>query len=173
VLKGFKQKGFTLIEFIVASGIIIFLLGIIFANYRSFGEDFLLLRSAHKLAQDIRRAAELVMSAEEFQGSVPSGYGIFLQQGDNKYILYADTNPAGGNQQYDGGDGIVETIYFEQGVYIQDVSPSPLSINFEPPNPTIRISGMLPLVEIKLSLQSNPSKTKKVKVNAAGLIDIE
>lgn len=118
----------------------------------------------------------MAMSAKEFQGVIPSGgYGIYLKLSwGNFYKLYADTN---GNEKYDGADGEVETIYLEKGVILQDISPSSLSINFKPPNPTIKIKtdsgGDSNTATITLSLESDSTKTKKVKVNAVGLTEIE
>lgn len=166
-----KQKGFTLIELLTVFGIIIFLSAIILINYRTSGEQFALQRSAHKLTHDIRRAAELAMSSKEFQGNIPQGgYGIHLRQAnDDYYILYADTN---GNEKYDAVDGKVETIYFEKGVFIKFLSKNNLSINFKPPNPTVKIDTS-PTVTITLSLQSDSSRIKTIKVNDAGLIEVE
>lgn len=168
------KKGFTLIELLVVLGIIIFLSSIVFINYRGAGKDLSLQRSAHKLTQDIRKAGELAMSAREFQGQVPKGgYGIHLKfpSETTSYILYADKN---GNEKFDSEmtDGLVETIFFEEGVFIQSISDNNLSINFKPPNPKVKIKGLSTAI-ITLSLQSDPSKTKTVKVNLAGLVEVE
>ena len=176
ISNGVKNDGFTLIEILVVTGIVVFLSAIILVNYQSSSQQLSLQRSAHKLAQDIRRAQELAMSAKEFQGAVPQGgYGIhFKTSWENFYKLYADTN---GNEKYDGADGEIETVYLEKDVYVQNISPSSLSINFKPPNPTIRIKteagGDSVNVLITLSLQSEPTRTRIIKVNIVGLIDIE
>jgi len=171
------KRGFTLIELIVVTSIIILLSVIVFPNYRGIERQFALQRSAHKLAQDIRRAGEMAMSTKEFQGKVPAGYGIYLKQGEKDYLLYADTNPPGGNEKYDGEDDKIETINLEKGVYIQNISPSSLSINFKPPIPTIKIKKEggqdSTTAVITLSLESDSTKTKIIKVNSAGLIDVE
>ena len=170
-----NQRGFTLIELLVVLGIVIFLSGMIFVNYRAKGGEFSLQRAAYKLAQDIRRAAELAMSAREFEGAVPmGGYGIHLKFPTEKtsYILYADEN---GNEKYDAADGIVETIFFEEGVEIKNIPQNDLSINFRPPNPKVKIGGdnNLPAATITLSLQSDASKTRAVRVNNVGLVEVE
>jgi Tfp pilus assembly protein FimT len=170
-----NNAGFSLVELVAVAAIIVLMLGIIFTNWRSGSKDLLLSRAAHKLAQDIRRAGEMAMSAKEFQGQVPQGgYGIYLTTANSgSYILYADSN---GNEKYDASDGKVETIYFENDVFIKVISQDNLSINFKPPIPKIEIKGTsseLTEAEITLSLQSNPNKTKKVIVNTAGLIEVE
>jgi Tfp pilus assembly protein FimT len=177
-----NNAGFSLVELVAVAAIIVLMLGIIFTNWRSGSKDLLLSRAAHKLAQDIRRAGEMAMSAKEFQGQVPpGGYGIYLTANSGSYILYADSN---GNEKYDDSasgvsDGKVETINFENDVFIQAISQgnlSNLSINFKPPIPKIKIkadSSEPTEAEITLSLQSNPTKRKVVKVNTAGLIEVE
>lgn len=169
------NKSFTLIELIVVTSIIILLSAIVFPNYRGIERQFALQRSAHKLAQDIRRAGEMAMSTREFEGEIPKGgYGIHLSISWRTYYkLYADN----GNGKYGSGDSDVEIINLEKGVYIQNISPSSLSINFKPPIPTIKITTEAgqksTTAVITLSLESDPTKTKIIKVNSAGLIDAE
>lgn len=174
--KMLKWKGFTLVEILVVTAIVIFLSAIVLANYQANSQQLALSRSAYKLSQDIRRAGELAMSAKEFQGAVPrGGYGIHLKLSwGNFYKLYADTND---NEKYDGADGEIETVYLEKGVVLQDIFPSSLSINFKPPSPTIKIKtesgGDSANTVITLSLKADSTKTKKVKVNIAGLTEVE
>jgi len=171
-----SERGFTLIEIMVVAVIIVFLSATVLVNYQKNSQQLSLSRSAYKLSQDVRRASEMAMSAKEFQGTIPQGgYGIYLKLSwGNFYKLYADTN---GNEKYDSGDGEVETIYLEKGVILQDISPSSLSINFKPPNPTIKIktdSGEdSNTAAITLSLDSDSTKIKKVKVNSVGLTEID
>lgn len=77
--------GFSLIELMVVVTIIVIITLIIIPNYRQISSQFALERSAHKLAQDIRRAAEMAMSARELPGSgpQPKGYGVFFSTGSD------------------------------------------------------------------------------------------
>ncbi len=85
--------------------------------------------------------------------------------------MYADTN---GDQRFGGGDPIVETIYFEPGVYIKNISQINLSINFKPPNPFVKIEpGNLSNAFITLSLTTDLTKEINVRVNNVGLIEVE
>jgi prepilin-type N-terminal cleavage/methylation domain-containing protein len=168
--------GFTLIELLVVIFIISLLTSVSFLYYRSGEKNFLLLRSAFKFAQDIRRTEEMAISIRECCGGIiPPAYGIYLKAGDEYYLLYADTNPAGGNEKYNDGDTQIEKIYFEKGVYIKSVSPSPLSINFKPPDPKVRIGNGVEQNEVSIiiALKDDPTKTKVVKVNKFGLIYVE
>ena len=59
---------------------------------------------------------------------------------------------------------------------ISGLSASPLNVVFLPPDPQVCISGNCsdsPEAQITLSLETNPAKTKIIKVNQAGLIAIQ
>jgi len=175
------KKGFSIIEFLVVLGIILLLAVIILPNYRAGEKQFNLQRAAYKLAQDLRRAQEMAMAAKESQkfvppGVPPGGYGINLVKNEEKYILYSD----GDNEKYGGvGDKDEEIIELEKGVYIKDTIPSSssFSINFKPPDPSIKIKDQAGVdknnVTIILALKADPAKTKTITVNQAGLIEIE
>lgn len=183
-----ESKAFTLIELLVVTFIIGILSAIVALNYRVGGEQLKLHRSAYKLAQDIRKAGEMAMSTKEFQGSVPPGYGIYLDAGNPNYcdgnepicyILYADTQPPQGNEFYNPADDEVEIIYLEKGVKIEAISTpnNKIGINYKPPNPQIKIrytlADEIQLLAITLSLESDPTKTKIIRVNIAGLVNVE
>ncbi|MDO8436189.1 MAG: prepilin-type N-terminal cleavage/methylation domain-containing protein [bacterium] len=175
-VKMLKWKGFTLIELLVVISIVVILTVIIVPNFRNAEKQLALNRSAHKMVQDIRRAQEMAMSAKTFNGSVPSGgYGIhFRLSWKTYYKIYADSN---NNQAYDAGDGEVETINLEKGVYIKNISPSSLSVNFKPPDPVTKITTEAgadsAFAAITLSLEANPTKEKIITINKAGLIQGE
>lgn len=176
-----KEKAFTLVEALVSFSVIIILTAIILVNYYRSENRFALLRASQELAQNIRSAGEMAMSAREFQGSVPSGgYGIHIRRAwINYYILYADIN---GNGFYDETpnptiDPIIRRINLERGVIISNILQPPiLSINFRPPNPTIRISNDLNLsitnADIIFSLEAEPAQTKTIEINNVGLINV-
>jgi len=152
----------------VVTGIIILLSALVLPNYRTGESQLALQRSANKLAQDIRRAQGMAMSAKEFEGVVPpGGYGINFQTNLTSYILFADLN---NNKVFDSGEAI-ETLSLERGVKISNLSPaSPLTISFTPPDPTVNINPSNSLAIITLS---NNGQTKIIKVNKAGLIYVE
>ncbi len=176
----FLKNGFTLVELLVVTSIILIISAAIFPGYGNIRGQLLLDRSAHKLSQDIRKAGEMAMSAKLSGAEVPNGYGIYIVENQTSYLLYSDLPPVDGNERYNSDqDGIIETIQLETGVKIESVTPSPsVSINYKPPSPRVKISdanGIEPVdktATIILSLISNPSRTKTVKVNAAGLVDI-
>lgn len=186
------KKGFTLVELLVVMGIILLLSAIILPNYLQRERLLALQRSAAKLAQDLRRAQELAMSAKEFHYSIPEGgYGIYFKISEpGYYILFADCN---GDLLYDGetpvcpdcseapclegvfAEKVGDNLEFERGTLIQDLFPidpldSSLTIIFTPPDPTITIKPDTSSASISLS---NNSQTKTIIINKAGLIQIE
>jgi len=184
--------GFTLVEILVSIFIIILMSGIIFANYRQGGQQFALQRSANKLAQDIRRAQQMAMSAEEYSGEVPvGGYGIYVEANPNppyekEYILFG--NRDSDNHQYNSGsDYLIDTIPIEEGITVADIkldgsSKSKINISFIPPDPQVWIippeGGLGSSVgEIILCIIGAdctvPTNIKTITVNRAGLIEIE
>jgi len=168
------NKGFTLLELTVVIAIIILLSGIVLSNYRVGEKEYTLLRSAQKLAQDLRRAEELALSAKAYPGAPSSfkgGFGVNFQINSISYTLFADLND---NKVFDPGEDL-EILNLEKKVKISGLSASPLNIVFLPPDPQVCISGNCPAIseaQITLSLETNPAKTKIIKVNQIGLITI-
>ena len=180
--------GFTLIELSIVVSIILILSTVVLANYSAGQKELALSRSVYKLAQDLRVAQELAMSTKDF-GSPPSpprgGYGIkFNVSEPNHYILFADCD---GGKDYDvTGSAIscfqatsalsypelVQDISIEKDVKIYSLSTpgNNLIVTFTSPNPDVYFTPDSSLVIITLSANG---KQKSVKVNKAGLIDIE
>jgi type II secretory pathway pseudopilin PulG len=180
------KKGFTLLEITIVVSIII-LMGTIFViNFRGGEKQFALQRSAHKLAQDLRRAQETAMSSQIFEDSFPKGgYGIYLEKGSNSYILFADCD---GNQTYseagfaqscaeagtnDPFREKIEEISFEKGIYISEFSPeeNSVAITFFPPDPKITINPSNSSILINLTFDGKIKRA--VSINSVGLIDVD
>ena len=175
-----QQRGFTLIELMVVIGIMALMTAVVLPGWNSLGKIISLDRVAHQFAQDVRRAQELAMSgsrqaacfATSPMGSI-LGYGIFIDAGSpNQYLIYANCNI---EQAYEAGtDEIVETIGIEGEAQIFSTAPSPVSILFVPPDPTVYIQpGGALLGQVTFTLQSDTSRTKEVTVNTRGVIDVE
>lgn len=162
------KQGFTLIELLTVTSIVIFMTVLTLPNYVAGAKDFALTRSAHKLAQDLRKAQEMAVSSQELNGrAVPGGYGLYLQNGSNSYVLFADIDR---DQMYDDSpiDETVEVLKTEAGVNISFSSTLYyLTIVFVPPDPTTIITPSASWAVITLNGKKN------VRVNEAGLIEIE
>ncbi len=136
-------KGFSLVEVMTVIFIILMMTGIVFANYRSGNQQFALELQAYRLAQDLRNAQEMSMSAKEIAGETPAGFGVYCTQGGTSYTIYADTYPnPGGNAVYDDTrDYVIQTVEFDRNIYIQTITPDLLSVNFAPPDPVTTLTG--------------------------------
>ncbi len=189
-----KQKAFTVIELLIVISVIVILSAVVFISYQSGQQQFALQRSANKLAQDIRRVQEMAMSAQECTpvacpsppyisaGGIPAGgYGFYIDKSQNdRYFIYADTGQSPKVEEYSSSlNEEIETIYLEEGVYIDDFIPSSngFSINFKPPDPEITIKNNAGVdsdnITIIIALTADSLKTKTILVNKAGRIEID
>jgi Tfp pilus assembly protein FimT len=166
-----------LVETIVVIFIIVLLLGVVLANYRAGERQYSLLRSAHKLAQDLREAEKMAMAAEveiikEKCGSkLKYGYGIhFDKTNPSSYTLFVDCN---GDGNRDGEDKDILSISLEPKISISDLSPSnQVDVIFSPPDPTVTINPSAEQAEVTLQ-NIIDNQTKKVKIYSSGAIEIE
>ena len=177
-----KNSGFTFIELLVVIAIIGILTTVIFVSARGSQKQLALSRATNRLAQDIRRAQAMAMSAKECKDTAcaaaykdkvpPGGYGISITTSGSSYILYAD----GGNEQYGGSDDSdIETINLEQDISFSLSSATSASINFKPPDPKTQITedgGQVDETSITLAVLGSLA-TRSVTVNTAGRINIE
>jgi len=190
------KKGFTLLEITVVVSIIIFLSTIFIANYRGGEKQFALSRSTNKLAQDLRKVEEMALSSQRTPDAFEpdtfpkGGYGVYFRKGATSYILFADCD---GNGIYSepgsaptcaAAGGLagsflkgekLEEFYFEEGVYIKDITPisgdNSFSITFFPPDPKVTINPQANSASVYLTFDGVTEKI--IKINIAGLIDID
>ena len=154
-----SQKAFTLLEITVVIAIIGLLAVIVLANYRGGEKQSALLRSAHRLAQDLRQAEEMAISSRKTpegceqieEGVFPKGgYGIRFEKDSDSYILFADCDSEGdyddsGSAFYceEGENGaepglgnslneIIEEITLEEGIKIKKLQVDSFQVDFLP-----------------------------------------
>lgn len=178
------NRGFTIIELLTVTAIIVVMTGLILPNWQAGKSQFALERSTSKLAQDIRWAEEMALAASEVAGQLPYGYGLHIDLSDPyTYFLYADFDgtASDGDLNWNGGpncknfvagqDCIIETIPLEKRVTISNLGGSlpnsNVSIAFAAPTPTVKIYPAPP-ANITLSTEAG---TKSICVNSLGLIE--
>ncbi|MDP2930573.1 MAG: hypothetical protein Q8N56_03150 [bacterium] len=174
------MKGFTLIESLTVVSIIIILSALILPNYRLGEQKFALENAMAVLNRNLRLAEEMAMSSKQFNGIIPrGGYGIHVDNNADSYIIFADCGsnpdhhytPAGND--CNGFPELIETVNLGEQVKISGLAPSsPLDIVFAAPKPTVIISGPGNEAAITISLKTDLTKVKIIKVNTAGLIEV-
>lgn len=166
------NQGFTLVELVVVTAIIVLITALTLPNYQLGDQQLALQRTAHKLAQDLRRTQEMAVSSREFADEVPGAYGLFLDKDlPTQYLIFADLD---GDRAYSGADGLVEQISLEKEIQIQDISPiapnNSLTVVFVPPDP---LTVFVPDATSASIILASPSQQKTVQVNQVGLIAVE
>ncbi len=166
-----KQKGFTLVEMLIILVIIVVLLIIALPGYNSSRQTLALERSAVQLAQDIRWAQEMAMSARE-SSECPGKYvyGVSLDQNEpEKYFVFGDCDEDDDGIYQPEDDELIREEFLEKDISFN--IPNNIDIVFIPPDPTVVITPDSETISIILENEKGGSKT--VKVNKIGLIEIE
>jgi len=165
------KKSFTLVELLVVIFILSTLSLVSFAYYRKGEKTFSLLRSAHSVVSQIRRAQGMAMAMEKTKEDYPKGYGVYLKKNQKQIIVFGDKD---GDKKYKKTRDIkIEELKLESQIKISSLFPSsPLHIVFFPPHPETTINANENNLEAKIIL-TNGSETKTIKINKAGLICIE
>lgn len=108
-----RPKGFTLVELIVVSAIVLLMTTFIFLQQSKFSSTTLLRSLSYSVALSIRQAQVYGTSVRESAlGSslFAQGYGIYVPSAgasSNTYYIFADTTPApSGNGAYDNGEAL-------------------------------------------------------------------
>jgi prepilin-type N-terminal cleavage/methylation domain-containing protein len=156
-----NKKGTTLVELLVVIFIIALLSVVSAYSLKSSNSQLALQRAANKLAQDIRRAQEMTMSADLCKvagcaNTIPPRYGIFLNSlsSANSYEIRADMDNDGLFSQPNDGDVTIESLMIENNIQIRDYTfgnctlrgvpqsphgPAKLSVTYRPPDPVVEI----------------------------------
>jgi len=178
--KYFYRRGTTLIELMIVTAIILILSVLVSASYHQGRNRVLVDTQANQFAQDLRRVQEWAMAAHQISGQTKYGYGIYLTQGSNSYIIYLDDGNAGGaiipgNGRYDiGFDTVQETIALEKNVEVSLCVPNPASINYMVPNPSTKIGGNDLITQQQIEFRAKGTSTvRRVVANKAGLVYVQ
>ncbi len=147
--KKLLQGGFTMLEMLVVTAIVLVMSGVIIAYIPQFRDRSSLDLVAQEMALNIRSAQAFASggrvggSPGGFPDGVPS-YGIFLTTEDreNNFFMFTDENNSG---IYEEGTDQIFEIYSLQGVVVKE-----FRINNEPPVG----SGSVNIVYTRPSLQA-------------------
>ena len=180
----YNNKGFTILELLVVIFIVALLSGTMLANYRQGNRSSELNMAANGLASDIRLAQNRTLGAVKYGTSTPDGgWGVHIDLASPKsYKIFANKNyNDGSNLEYDGpeesrsGKG-GKNIKLGEEISITNTSEgSILDITFIPPDPeTIiyNVNSNSTSTEAEITLETKTGDSKKVKINAFGLIKV-
>lgn len=177
ILKSFNA-GFSLLELIIVSAVIIIISGVVVANFRTgFGEQALA-RAAHKLALDARRAQNMALAGAEIQGASPCAYALVSSALPAiTYTLSTYTFPNCPSETSLGSGAIeFEVLQTEKDVEISPSSTLKTAI-FLPPDAKTVLGNISDTIvssgTFVLRLKNNPSKTRSVFINAQGQINVQ
>jgi len=179
------------------------LTAIVLANYRGGEKQSALLRSTHRLAQDLRQAEEMAMACQKTK--IPSesieeffprgGYGVYFVKNSDSYILFGDCDGEG-DYDHSGsftcdeatsgiGNSCKETIEglsLEEGIKIKELQLKTFGNELLLVD-SLSITFIPPDPEVKISggkkafitlcLKDNESIFRTITVNKAGLIDTD
>lgn len=174
------STGFSLLELMIVSAVIIIISGVVVANFRTgFGEQALA-RAAHKLALDARRAQNMALAGAEVQGLSPCAYALIPSALPAVTAVYALLTFASPNcpSETSLGSGAIEfeVLQTEKDVEISPSSTLKTAI-FLPPNAKTVLGNTSNVIVSSgtfiLRLKNNPSKTRSVFINAQGQISVQ
>ena len=166
-----QQRGFTMIELIVVAFFIGLISTLLLAGYRGGQKKYTLSQAAQGLVSNLREAQNMAMSGVDIEAEQYYGYGVYAEEDDNFYIVYADEN---GNSTYQPSDTTIETIALSSKIKINSLLPlsNKVDIFFKPPDPTTYINGNDGAgISGTMTLElEGTSLTKTITVTTAGLI---
>lgn len=190
-----KNLGFTLVELLVVVAVIGMLSGIAFQTAKTGRATLTLDRAAHKVAQDIRRAAQMAQQGQPWPDCAPgniAGYGVrFDRYMGACYLIYAECDNI---TSYDltetctsagsGNDKVVEKIPFEQSVQVNNLSvvlisgsgksAQAASILFAPPKPTVYIEGSTSVqAQIQITLSAAGAQARTIILRQSGAVEVQ
>ncbi|MFH1456848.1 MAG: type II secretion system protein [Patescibacteria group bacterium] len=175
-----KQFGFTVIELVVVSGIMVLLLTLTITNFRGFEKTQVLSTEADKLVSVIRQAQIWALTGQT-SDNIRYSYGIHLEECNVletcEYIFFKDIDE---DYIYDQNEFVVSGKYnFIKGVYIDSVDPNSsgvLDVLFVPPLTDIYFNGESLTTEAEIVLKSSMSSdnSKTITINQeSGQIKVE
>lgn len=100
-------RGVTVVEALIVLLVVSMVATLVLANYRSARNQLRLRQVASEVVSAIREAQSHALSATEVGGTETFGYGVFFNQSNNTYRLFAEkTDPAASDfgKIHDGAD---------------------------------------------------------------------
>lgn len=181
--------GFSLIELVAVTGIIVILSSIMLANNAKFGGAITLRNVTYDIALSMRQAQTYGIAVRKFgagAGSFGAGYGMHFEiTSPNGYLMFADAVAANG--LYDAGES-VESFTIHGGYHLKDLCATQtgggselcglekLDVLFQRPDPDayIRANSLSTLYErARIIVESPRGDRLAIIVELTGQISVQ
>lgn len=180
-----NNQGFTLIELMVATFLMVFMSGIFVGAYNKSGRRSAVSTSAQIMSSTVRKVQSYSLGLREFNSGISlGGWGARMRKDQQNFDIFADLN----NNHIYSNNELDQTLTLANGVRVSRIdflrnngnwrnNQANAYITYEPPDPLISICRGISScdhseVHITLSNQDG-SYTKKVIINKFGLVDME
>jgi len=166
------KSAFTLLEMVMVIGIMAILVVVGVANYRVGSYQMELSSDTEKIGEIFKKAQAMSLTGEVVEGSRPSGYGVYLDQDNDEYTLFADLD--GGND-YDSPDEKIQDFSFTDKVVFDSITENCATVIFAPPQGTVAFFGCDndPGSAITVVLKHGATnQTKQIGITAVGRVNI-
>ena len=187
------KSGFTLVEMVICLGILVMMMSIVLASYRSFGTNAKFTSASEDIVLALREAQVYGVSTKGYTNNTCGGtttfncsYGVYFANGTNGFTVFVDQN---NDKFYNSGASPSEAIPTSSVTWASNISVTDLScdgfpctngnvsVTFKRPNVNAYIED-LPLSsssynKVKITLtDSNTSATSTVTISSAGQISL-
>ncbi len=167
------DRGFSMIELLVAMAVISILAIITLTNISKGSNEQALLRSAQIFASDIKKAQNLALSPKKYGLNPVCFYGIKIENASNYFLYYNDRSGCLGAVRYDNVfSKKLKNLKLERGIIFEDTTNK--DIAFVPPEPISYFFGNSDFLDQDIVFRINGgTKTKTVTINKFGNVEIQ
>ncbi len=162
----------------MVSFLIVFLSSVAVMSFTRNRSKITLREGAYGLASLIREARELSLSSRVIKNSTVTSFGVVLQRGSERALLFADTYPSstGGDNKYTAGKDVVLRWYnLPSQLKISSLPSSSVTIVFRAPLSLASISlGSSGADQVNIGLSHGTSGEQiLLRVNKVGLVYVQ
>lgn len=165
------SAGFTLLELLISAAIIVVLSAMVLANTGGGTAQYSVENASAQVALELRKAEALANASTQFQGKLPTGYGVHFEVGKNP-VLFVELDT---DYLYTPGEAY-ETLALPLGVAVQSLSGGQgLDIFFLPPKLDAYINAQHTAgasAAVTLAYIQKPSISRLVSITSNGNITV-
>jgi len=174
-LRKVNNRGFTLIEVVVVSSVLVFLMSSIWLSGSLRENDFAAMINQEKLRLLITRAKSMTLSGVVPEGVISCGYGVRIER--DRAFIFLDRGRCGisNNQIYDAGEeavGTVNNLILREGVFFESSLGDITNIVFIPPDPQTIINADDAITEVSILIMTSLGFHRGILINKQGLIEL-